>query len=374
MMQSILKYLSAFFVLLLLAACGREGKTLCEEEGDTIQFKYAKNIQIIRYADHIQVDLTNPWNKEALLHSYCLVNDNDNHNLNKGNAISIPIKSAAVYSGVHCSLIDELGAIDRISAVCDLQYITDKKILKRCKDGLIEDFGNSMSPNIERIIQTSPDAILLSPFENSGGYGTIENLGIPLIECADYMESSPLARAEWIRFYGILFGKEREADSIFTEIETKYNELKAIVKKAKKQPKVICDLVTGSTWYVAGGRSTIGQLINDAGGDYIFKSDESEGSLALSPEMVFDKSQDADIWFIRYTQNTDKTYDELRLEFAPYAEMKAFKNHNIYGCNLQYVPFFEETPFHPEALLADFIKMLHPECLSDYESKYFKKL
>ena len=143
-----------------------------------------------------------------------------------------------------------------------------------------------MSPVIEKIIDLHPDAILLSPFENSGGYGKLEDLDIPLVECAEYMEVSPLARAEWMRFYGLLFGKQKKADKLFAEVDKNYNDLKEQAKDAGKGRSVMMDKQVGSVWYVPGGHSTIGQMIKDAGGRYPWEDDEHSGSLPLSFETV----------------------------------------------------------------------------------------
>ena len=134
-----------------------------------------------------------------------------------------------------------------------------------------------MSPVIEKIIDIHPDAILLSPFENSGGYGKLEDLDIPLVECAEYMEVSPLARAEWMRFYGLLFGKQKKADKLFAEVDESYNDLKQEAEEAGEGRSVMMDKLVGSVWYVPGGRSTIGQMIKDAGGRYPWEDDEHSG-------------------------------------------------------------------------------------------------
>lgn len=131
------------------------------------------------------------------------------------------VVNTLVYASVHCSLLEQLDALSQIGGVCDLSYIKTPALLSRAENGKLTDAGNSMSPDIERVMSLNPDAILLSPFENAG-YGRIGKMGIPIIECADYLETSPLGRAEWIKFFGLLYGKEVETDSIFTEVEKLY--------------------------------------------------------------------------------------------------------------------------------------------------------
>ena len=354
-------------------------------EGDTVEMRYAENICIVRYDDYTKVELANPWKKGAILHTYFLIEKETSAPLpiegeSEGacSIIHVPLTHSAVYSGVHGSIIDELGAADRIRAVCEVEYFTNEHILQAYREGKIANLGNSLAPDIEMLIDIHPDAILLSPFENSGGYGLIETTDIPIVECADYMETSPLGRAEWMKFYGLLYGKAAEADSLFNEVEKAYNELKVSVEQltvSEDSPRVICDLITGSTWYVPGGNSTSGRLIADAGGDYIFRSRSESGSLALAPETVFEESQDADVWFMKYTNNAgDMTYEELAHESPLYAQMKAFKTKRVYGCNLSYVQFYNDLPYHPERHLKDMIRMFHPELLPDHKLKYYKPL
>ena len=350
-------------------------------EGDTVEMRYAENICIVRYDGYTKVVLANPWKKGTVLHTYILTSSQSprGEEFEEGaTIIHVPLTHSAVYSGVHGSIIDELGAADRIRAVCEVEYFTNEHILKAYREGKIANLGNSLAPDIEMLIDIHPDAILLSPFENSGGYGLIETTDIPIVECADYMETSPLGRAEWMKFYGLLYGKAAEADSLFNEVEAAYNELKASVERlavSERAPRVICDLITGSTWYVPGGNSTSGRLIADAGGDYIFRTRSESGSLALAPETVFEESQDADVWFMKYTNNAgDMTYEALAHESPLYAQMKAFKTKRVYGCNLSYVHFYNDLPYHPERHLKDMIRMFHPELLPDHQLKYYKPL
>ena len=134
------------------------------------------------------------------------------------------------------------------------------------------------------------------------------------------------------------------------------------------------DNVTGSVWYVPGGKSTIGQMIQDAGGSYSWAGDTHSGSVSLPFESVLEKAGEADVWLFRYSSDHDITYDELRSEHHGYNQFKAFREKNVYGCNVELSPFYEETPFRPDWLLNDFIRILHPELDSLPPLRYYKKL
>ena len=372
--------LSAYIVtwVLLLSACGGGSKTSSlQTEGDTVRMKYSSLLQIVKHADYTVVTIRNPWDTLKVLHTYLLADREKPlpEHLPEGTVVRTPLQKSVIYSSVHCSLWSELDELKGIGGVCGLEYIKLPQILEGCRNGSIVNVGNSMNPDIERIIDLRPDAILLSPFENSGGYGRVGKLNIPIIECADYMETSALGRAEWMRLYGLLLGKEAQADSLFAGIEKEYLTLTQQVKSQNlKRPTVISEMKNSSAWYIPGGNSTMGRLYQDAGADYVFAYLSNSGSVPLAFETVFDRGGNADIWLIKYNQPQDKTYSELERDYAPYARFKAFQDRKVYGCNTNHVPFYEESPFHPELLLKDLIKIFHPELLPDYDFKYFSNL
>ena len=372
--------LSAYIVtwVLLLSACGGGSKTSSlQAEGDTVWMKYSSLLQIVKHADYTVVTIRNPWDTLKVLHTYLLADREKPlpEHLPEGTVVRTPLQKSVIYSSVHCSLWSELDELKGIGGVCGLEYIKLPQIQEGCRNGSIVNVGNSMNPDIERIIDLRPDAILLSPFENSGGYGRVGKLNIPIIECADYMETSALGRAEWMRLYGLLLGKEAQADSLFAGIEKEYLTLTQQVKSQNlKRPTVISEMKNSSAWYIPGGNSTMGRLYQDAGADYVFAYLSNRVSVRLGFETVFDRGGNADIWLIKYNQPQDKTYSELERDYAPYARFKAFQDRKVYGCNTNHVPFYEESPFHPELLLKDLIKIFHPELLPDYDLKYFSNL
>lgn len=372
--------LSAYIVtwVLLLSACGGGSKTSSlQAEGDTVRMKYSSLLQIVKHADYTVVTIRNPWDTLKVLHTYLLADREKPlpEHLPEGTVVRTPLQKSVIYSSVHCSLWSELDELKGIGGVCGLEYIKLPQIQEGCRNGSIVNVGNSMNPDIERIIDLRPDAILLSPFENSGGYGRVGKLNIPIIECADYMETSALGRAEWMRLYGLLLGKEAQADSLFAGIEKEYLTLTQQVKSQNlKRPTVISEMKNSSAWYIPGGNSTMSRLYQDAGADYVFAYLSNSGSVPLAFETVFDRGGNADIWLIKYNQPQDKTYSELERDYAPYARFKAFQDRKVYGCNTNHVPFYEESPFHPELLLKDLIKIFHPELLPDYNLKYFSNL
>lgn len=368
-----------FFATILIVLMGCKGKSTSslDEPVDSIPLKYAEHISMVKHKLYTVVNLQDPWHTGKTLHTYILIDRHDSakvHLLPQGTVVYTPVERSVVFTTAHCKLLEMLGMADKIKGVADLKYILIPAIQHRVKTHLIVDCGNAMSPTIEKIISIKPQAILLSPFENSGGYGQIEKIGCPIIELADYMETSPLGRAEWMKFYGILFGCEQRADSLFQVVDSSYQALKAQAKKWNVVRKMLTEQMIGSVWYCPGGKSTIAQMIRDANGHYAFANDTHSGSLPLSFEEVLAKAGNSDVWALKYNGTSQLTRQILLSQYHGYKALQAFQYNNIYVCYSSITPFFEETPFRPDYLLRDFIIMLHPEASSFGQLKYFVKL
>lgn len=352
--------------VIMLMACRGGQQTSMVAVGDTLQLKYAKNLTIVRYDTYTEVSLDDPWNNGKTLHQYALVpkeGDVPPQILNKENCsvVRVPVEKAVVGTSVLCGLLDGLGCRDAITGVCDVQYVHIPFVQQRCQSGRIADCGSGLAPTLEKIIDIEPEAIFLSPFQNSGGYGRIEELDVPIVEMADYMEQSALGRAEWVRFYGMLLGAEKQADSLFNAVEKDYLHLKDIAAHAQSRPSILMDKLTSAVWYVPAGNSTVGGVIQDANIKYAWSDTGQGGSLPLPFETVLEKAGQTDIWLFRYNAPVPVTYQSLLTENAAYAQFKPYQNRKAYGCNTDTSTFYEDTPFHPDLLLRDFICIAHPE-------------
>ena len=446
MMNRNIYIFGALLALLVLTAC-QGGKTTAgeAEEGDTLKMKYAKLLTIVKYGEkgtasldkdaedaeyqYAEVNVANPWKAGTLLHRYILIPKGEEGDKTvtrlalqrtsgmgcTTDTVRTPVERSAVFIAPHCQLMYELGCQQAIRGVCDLNYINIPDVRKRAASAgkassenassgnassgnastgnasaqnSIVDCGSSMAPDIERIIALKPEAILVSPFENSGGYGKLDKLHIPIIEAADYMESSPLGRAEWMKFYGMLFGKDKnisttvagkalttvagkaseatlpascelKADSLFAKIEKEYLKLKAEAGKLPKGLSILTERKTGNVWYVPGGQSTIGILLKDVNARYIFSDDKHSGSLPMSPEQILAKGSQVDVWAFKYFGGAPLSQVQLLQEYDGYKALAAFSRGNIYQVDTSTVPYFELTSFHPELLLREFIILAH---------------
>ena len=365
-------------VLLSLSSCGNRTATVWAA-GDTIRLDYAKYLQLVRHDGYAEAVVLNPWKQGgAVLHRYLLVpkgaegddvakklaaQKTDAAGATPCDILRTPLSKSVLTTSAHCQLLYELGCGQAISGVCDLEYILIPDIQKRAAHKsrpYIVDCGSSMQPDIERIMSLRPDAMLLSPFENSGGYGKLSALQIPIVEVADYMETSPLGRAEWIKFYGLLFGSDK-ADSLFAAIRQSYLRLKAFAAKLPLGYSVLTERKTGGVWYVSGGRSTIGTLLRDAHARYLFAADTHSGSLPMSPEQILARAAEVDVWATKYWGDHAPSRAELLQEYPGYSQLGAMKTGRVYQASTSKQPYFEQTSFHPERLLREFIILSHPE-------------
>ena len=384
------KDLFAFLIIIIgvFTSCNHSQTRLEASGGDTVRFEYARHLKIVKYQGYSIATLTDPWKQGKILHTYALVPKGkagdeickafSSDNNQEVTIVRTPITRSVVFTTVHCALLYDLKAESAIKGVCDLQYISIPDVQQRAKLPVsdahhVADCGNSMSSNVEKIIDLKPEAIMVSPFENSGGYGKLDKLHIPLIEMADYMEESSLGRAEWMKFYGMLFGREKAADSLFNEVKSNYEQLMQKAQTAKQTRSVFTERMMGNVWYVPGGRSVIGGLLQDARARYVFANDTHSGSVALSFESVLDRAGKADIWLFKYNEHPS-TLQELLKENAGYGEFKAVKTHQVFACDCTHRPYYEEVSFHPDRLLSDVIQIVHPDIAGFAPMHYYQRL
>ena len=367
--------LQVISIMLLLSGCLRSSSA---DNLESREMSYAGYLAISDSPDGFtSIEVLNPWRKGEILQRYILVPKGTPvpENLPKGTLIRTPVERIVVFSSLYYSMIDELGASEKVVGVCDSDYLTDQNLIERLRNGLVTDCGNSVAADIEKIISTKADLIIVSPFENSN-YGGVEKCGIPIMEAADYMESHPLARVEWIKFYGELLCNRRMADSTFNVIKSRYENTKESIseyinKTKKERPALMVERKYGSSWGVPGGDSYMSILYSDAGANNIFASYKSQGSVQLSFEKVLEQAIDADIWLIKYTSDTNLSYEDLKAEYPLYAKFAPFANRKIFGCNTLKVPYYETIALHPEIILNDLAHIFHPELFPGYSQKYF---
>lgn len=266
-----------------------------------------------------------------------------------------PFRRVVAAETLHAALIRELGAADCLLGVCDADYVADSALRALILSGRVADFGSCLSPNLERLAAAAPDALLFSDVEGVDR-AAFARLGKPLVPMADYLEPTPLARAEWARVIGRLVGRTEQADSLFSQVEARYDSLCRIASQRPHRPRLLCDIPQGGTWYVPGSDSYMARLYRDAGFSPSWPDVKGAGSVPLSVEQVLSSAAQADVWLIKYAAPADLTYEELLRQCPVAARIKAFRERRVMGCNTLCCPYYEQTPFHPDRLLLDFLQ------------------
>ena len=362
-------------MVLLAASCasrsGREALTpqppLPGGEGELQRganlMRYAHNVAVYAVDSGYRVEVLNPWDSTVLLGD-CFVPKQG-------------FSSVISFSSTQWSVFIELDEIDRVKGILEGRNIHSPKMKQLLADGVVQDVGTESAKNMELMIQLHPDIILYSPYFD-GNQDPLRVTGAILFPFADYLESTPLGRAEWIRVVGLLAGCPERADAWFNDIERRYDELKDLCTDVQQRPTVFSDLPFNGQWYVAGGKSYIAQLFADAGADYLWKDNPSTASFPLDSETILAKAKHADFWRVANSSSLPMTYETLKRENSIYTLFDAFKNRKVFVCDIQETGYFETSQIEPDVLLADFIAIFHPEVMAvhqpDYQPKYYRMM
>lgn len=338
-------------------------------------FRYAKNVVAYSRDYGYRMEVLNPWDSTAKLGCFALVEEgHDPQEVFEQGLVPVrlPVQSVVSFSSTQWSVFLQLGEIQRVKGILEGRYVHDTTMISLLQKGIVKDVGTESAMNMELLIQMKPDILLYSPYFD-GNQANLKVTGAALFPFADYLETTPLGRAEWIRVVGLLTGRQQEADAWFHDIEARYDALKDLCADVEYRPTVFSDLAFNGQWYVAGGQSYIARLFADAGADYIWKDDASTASFPLDSETILAKAKHADFWRVANSSSLPMTYESLKRENAIYALFDAYKNHKILVCDIQKTGYFEKSQMEPDILLADFISIFHPEKLGGgYQPKYYR--
>ena len=378
----VMKFIRSLLFLLVIActACKQDNRILTgTNDAVQNQIRYAKGLSIYKYESYSVVKITNPWPKSTKDYTYILQKKGGiiPENLRKFPAIPIPLKTIVVTSTTHIPSLEMLGVENTLVGFPNLDYISSEKVRARIAAGKIRDLGNNQSLNTEVIIDLQPDLIVGFGIDNNNP--TLDNLqknGLKIMLNGDWNEQSPLGKAEWIKFFGALYGLDDKANQLFLGIEREYQSAMALAKKATFKPTVLAGAIYENQWYLPQGNSWGSLFIKDGGGNYLWGESNGTGSSSLPFETVLEKAKDADFW-IGPAQFT--SLGEMIADNPHYSQFKAFRNKNVYSFSNKKgktggVIFYELAPNRPDLVLKDMVKILHPELLPDYKLYFFEKL
>lgn len=380
-----MKFLKYILIVLfgLISGCkggDKRDASGIREQGNVVE--QAERFTLEHKNSFTEVKIIDPWQgATGVKQIYKLVKRGDKlpSGMDSSDVIFVPVRKIICMSTTYMAMISALGEEKTISGVSGTNYVFSPEILRNVEKGLVVDVGYEANLNKELILKISPDLIMIYGIggESSGYLGKIKELGIKVIINADYLETDPLGRAEWIKLFGALYCKENLADSIFKSETIEYNRLSAnIVRNSSVRPKVLLGLPFKDTWYISPGNSFISKLISDAGGEYLWMDTRSAVSMPYGIENVYVRGLKADYWLNTGTVNTKKEISNLdpRLDDLP-----CFKNGNIFNNNKRITmnggnDYWESGTLYPHLLLKDLASILHPELFVGQELMFYKKI
>lgn len=373
------KYLFLAFSFLLLISCKSESKKSAFSTELITSIKYAQGFKIEVFNNYKKLTIKSPYPNHEGVFEYFLIDEKTDTSQFKETdiLIKIPIEKIVVTSTTHIPMLELLEVENTLIGFPNTQYVSSEKTRKRIDAEKIKELGMDASLNTEILIDLNPTIVVA--FAMNGGnksLATIERAVIPVIYNGDWLEETPLGRAEWIRFFGVLYDKEQMADSIFKSIEQQYNEAKEIASKSTNKPTIISGAMFKDVWNLAAGESFVAQFLKDANTNYLWKDSKGKGSLQLNFENVLVKAQNAQLWI---APGYFATKDDMLNASEHYNQFEAFNNDAIYTfANTKGktggVIYYELAPTRPDLVLKDIIKISHPELLQDYELTFFEQM
>lgn len=369
-----LKYI---FIALLFFSCS--GKKVHEKQFTSNQF--AQGFHIEKYGAISRVDVFNPWeNASGFRYSYWLVPKTMDvpDSLIDKRIIRTPVERVVCLSTTHIGFLQKLNLEAKIVGVSGKQYVSNEKVRANIEADKVQDVGYDQNLNYELLLNLKPDMVMAYGIgsEVASYLSKLKDLGIPVVINAEYLEETPLGRAEWLNFVAAFFNKENDAKRIFWETVNEYQQLKQKASAADHQPVVITGIPYKENWWVPGGKSYMANLITDAGGHYLWGENDQRESYVLSPENVISQSVTADIWINCGYSASLKSITDLDERFSI---IKPLREKMVFNDNKRLLPnggndVWETGVANPEVILKDLILIFHPEIIDASPLYYYQKL
>ena len=365
---SMLKYLIISVLLISFWGCNKNTNNVNNPPGNKVKLHYAKGFSITQYEGYKVVSVFNPWqNSSEKKVDYYLYPDSAelNNSTPDCRKIQIPVKRVVVFSATHVAFIQLIEQTQSIVAASGAQYIYNKIIKQKMQSGTFPEIGYEQSINYELLLTLKPDVVFVfSVSEGNVSYiDKMEQLGIPVVYVAEYLEEHPLGKAEWCKMIASFYDMEPIAAQKFDSIQFLYNQLKDSCLSLSPKPKIVLNLPYNGIWYLPGGESYMAQIIADAGGDYLWKNIQGRESFPVSYEEIYAKGINADIWLHPGTVTSVSSIKQTDSRLTAFKSIKKFQVYNniaktdISGGN----EFWETGTVNPYLILSDLASIFYPE-------------
>lgn len=343
--------------------------------------EFARGFRIEYHSDYKKVTITNPWQgAEDIVYEYYLVAEGTPvKNFPPGSTIiRIPVKRIICMSTTHIGMLEFIGRLDALVGVSGSNLVNNEFVREGIRKGKIIDIGYDRNILFEDIVMLRPDLVMTYGIgsEVAGYINKLEELGVPVLINGDYLEHTPLAKAEWVKFFAALFNEEERTDEKFENITEEYDRIRKLITNVVKRPKVMIGLPWKDTWFIPGGKSFAANFIMDAGGDYLWKSKNSHEAIPFDIEVVYEQAQIADVWI---NPGAARYHNEILSVDSRLANFKAFKEGEVYN-NSRIInnsggnDYWETGVMEPQVILKDLVNIMHPGLLPDHELVYYMKI
>jgi len=343
--------------------------------------RYASGFRVYDQGAYTLVEVSDPWQQSRdIIFSYVLGPDEEAipQSLKEFPFIRTPVKRVIALSTTHVAMIEQLGSAESIVGLSGTEFIYNTSIRGRIESGEVKDVGYGQGLDFERIVELEPDVLFLYGVEGQV-VSTLEkltDLGIPAVFCGEYLEPHPLGKAEWIRFFSLFFDKEEQSSHFFRQIDSAYSALSAMASHMPQKPNILSGLPWKDTWYMAGGKSFAARLIEDAGGSYLWKDNLSTQAIPMDLESVYLKAVDADIWI---NPGAASSLSDILLMDERFGNLSVLNEGRVFNNNSRISAsggndYWESGTVRPDLILADLIKVFHPDLLTDHRFVYYRQL
>jgi iron complex transport system substrate-binding protein len=343
--------------------------------------RYAKGFTVEYFENYKVLKIMRPWRKADKIFTYVLVERGTEApgTISDAQVIEVPVRNIASVAATHLAYLSELEKLDQLVAIGNTKYINNESVRNAIEAGNVQEVGNGPDINIEKMLAINPEVVTTFAMgkDTKDDYQQLMAKGIKTIIFSDYMEETPLGRAEWLKCMALFFNEEARAEELFSQVEKQYLNLKSKADSVVERPSVLLGFEINGKWNMPGGKSHQATYIADAGGSYLWKEDESSGRIPLTFEIVLEKGVEAEYWFdqsLSWTEASHITDADPR-----YTNIKAYKDNRVFNNNASLGPgggnLYNETGIvHPDRILADLISILHPEILPDHQLVYYRHL